>query len=497
MHLSLLMESPDLKTTLFFLVVFLLLVNYLQNRTPSNYPPGPMALPFVGNLFNMDSKQPHIYLTKLAGVYGNIFTLRLGRMQTVFVTGYKMVKETLVVQADNFADRPFSPLNDRVFPGNGGLFFSNGWKWRKHRRFILTTLKNLGLGKKTMENAICEESYYLQREMERQKGDPFDPRVLLTNAVSNIICQLVFGRRYDYADDTFQKILLLMNEAINLEGTVWAQLYEAFPSIMNHLPGPHNDIFSHYHRISDFIREEVERHKDNIDPSNPRDYIDAYLTDMNNGSWDNTEDFDETNLVLNSLDLFAAGTETTSTTLLWALVFLIKYPHVQEWVQAEIDSVVGPSRQPSMADRASMPYTDAVIHEVQRLGNIVPLNGPRMAHKDTTLGGYFIPKGTTVMPILTSVLFDETEWETPQEFNPGHFLDAEGKFRRRDAFMPFSAGKRVCLGEQLARMELFLFFVALFQKFSFSTQDGVELSLGGHVGLTHTPHPFKIFAHLR
>uniref|UniRef100_UPI003AACE9C5 cytochrome P450 2K1-like n=1 Tax=Centroberyx gerrardi TaxID=166262 RepID=UPI003AACE9C5 len=100
-----------------------------------------------------------------------------------------------------------------------------------------------------------------------------------------------------------------------------------------------------------------------------------------------------------------------------------------------------------MADRPNMPYTDAVIHEIQRMGNIVPLNALRMAAKDTTLGGYFIPKGTSLMPNLTSVLFDKNEWETPDTFNPAHFLDAEGKFVRREAFLPFSAGKRVCLGE--------------------------------------------------
>ncbi|KAK1803116.1 hypothetical protein P4O66_021645 [Electrophorus voltai] len=110
-------------------------------------------------------------------------------------------------------------------------------------------------------------------------------------------------------------------------------------------------------------------------------------------------------------------------------------------VQAEIDRVIGPTRQPCMADRPNMPYTDAVIHEIQRMGNIVPLNVPRITHKDTTLGGYFIPEGTQIIPNLTSVLFDETQWKS-HSFDPQNFLNPQGEFVRPDAFLPFSAGKQ-------------------------------------------------------
>lgn len=291
-------------------------------------------------------------------------------------------------------------------------------------------------------------------------------------------------------------MLQYLSETLMLEGSIWGQLYESFPGVMKHLPGPHNKLFSHFNTLVDFISQEIKRHKQDLDHNNPRDYIDTFLIEMENHK---TSDlgFSETNLAMCSLDLFLAGTETTSTTLLWALVYLIKNPDIMEKVHAEIDRVIGHNRLPTMADRPNLPYTDAVIHEVQRMGNIVPLNGLRMAAKDTTLGGYFIPKNTALMPFLTSVLFDKTEWETPETFNPSHFLNGDGKFVKRDAFLPFSAGKRVCLGEGLARMELFLFLVGLFQKFSFSVPNGVELSTEGVSGTTRVPHPFKIYAKAR
>ncbi|KAF3691118.1 Cytochrome P450 2J2 [Channa argus] len=136
-----------------------------------------------------------------------------------------------------------------------------------------------------------------------------------------------------------------------------------------------------------------------------------------------------------------------------------------------------------------MPYTDAVIHEIQRMGDIVPLNLFRTVNKDTLLGKYTIPKGTTILPTLSSVLHDESMWETPHSFNPQHFLNQDGKFRKREAFLPFSAGKRVCLGEQLARMELFLFFTSLLQRFSFSPPPGEQPSLEFMLGATRCPKP--------
>lgn len=476
----------------FFLI--LLIAYYLKNRNPRNFPPGPFALPFLGNLQFIDKKHLHLYFAELAKVYGNVFSFCFGRDKMVILSGYKMVKEALVTQADNFVDRPYSALADRFYSGpSEGLFMSNGGKWKAQRRFALSTLRDFGLGKNRMEQCICEEIRYLQEEIEQEKGKLFSAAGLFKNAVSNIVCQLVMGKRYNYSDHNFQLMLKYLSEAVQLEGSVWGMLYDSFPGLMKHLPGPHNKMFSDFDLIKEFIAQEIKSHKKDLDHNNPRDYIDAFLIKMENLN-ESDLGFTEINLVMCSADLFLAGTDTTATTLLWALVFLIRHPDIQEKVQAEIDNVIGQTRQPSMADRPNLPYTDAVIHEIQRMGNIVPLNALRIAAKDTTLDGYHIPKGTSVLPVLTSVLFDKTEWETPDTFNPGHFLDADGKFVKREAFLPFSAGKRMCLGESLAKMELFLFFVGLLQKFTFSVPDGVELSTEGISGITRVPEPFEVHA---
>ncbi|CAJ0925886.1 unnamed protein product [Ranitomeya imitator] len=194
--------------------------------------------------------------------------------------------------------------------------------------------------------------------------------------------------------------------------------------------------------------------------------------------------FHENNLLSILTTLFMAGTDTTSSTIRWAITFMVLKPEIQKRVHDEIDKVIG-SAVPRIDHRKDMPYTNAIIHETQRFANILPMNLPRETTRDVFFQGYNIPKpykdllfeaevkafvvfkGTYIIPLLESVLHDETQFEKPRSFYPEHFLDSEGQFVKRSAFMPFSAGRRVCVGETLAKMELFLFFTSLMQKFTF------------------------------
>ncbi|XP_075413039.1 cytochrome P450 2J2-like [Tenrec ecaudatus] len=473
-------------------VSILLLASFLKRRRPKNYPPGPPRLPFLGNFFELDHEQSHLSLQKFVKKYGNLLSLDIGNLGCVIVSGLPLIKEALAHKDQTIVNRPVFPAREHVFKKNG-LIMSSGQLWKEQRRFALTTLRNFGLGKKNLEERIQEEARCLCEAIEEEKGQPFDPHFKINNAVSNVICSVTFGERFEYHDVQFQELLRLLDETMCLEAGKWCQLYNMWPAIVKFLPGSHQTLFKDWKKLKSFVAQMIEKHKEDWDPEKPRDFIDAYLNEMAKYTDNTTSSFHEENLICNTLDLFFAGTETTSTTLRWGLLYMAIHPEIQEKVQAEIDHVIGQSQLPTTANRDHMPYTNAVIHEVLRMGNIVPLNVPREVSSDTTLAGYHLPKGTLVLTNLTALHTDPAKWATPDTFNPEHFLE-NGQFRKRDDFLPFSIGKRACLGEQLARSELFIFFTSFLQKFTFKAPANEKLSTKFRMGITLSPVSYRLCA---
>uniref|UniRef100_A0A3B4AM53 Cytochrome P450, family 2, subfamily Y, polypeptide 3 n=1 Tax=Periophthalmus magnuspinnatus TaxID=409849 RepID=A0A3B4AM53_9GOBI len=338
----------------------------------------------------------------------------------------------------------------------------NGERWRQLRQFTLSTLRDFGMGRKGMEQWIQEESTHLVERIKTMKGEPFDPTFFLSCSVSNIICCLVFGERFSYDDKHFLRLLQHISQILILISSPWA-LYNIFPRLMEWLPGGHQKAFKRIEELRKFVIEKVKEHEDTLDPNSPRDYIDCFLTREKGTS----TEFHNDNLVSTVFNMYMGGTESTSSTIRFALNVFIK-------MQQEIDNVIGQERFPFMEDRKSLPFVDAVLHEVQRFMDFAPLGAPHYALHNITFRGYTIPKGTMIFPVLYSVLKEGKQWATPFLFNPQHFLDHNDNFKKNPAFLPFSAGKRACVGESLARMEIFLFLVKLLQHFTFSCPGGPD-----------------------
>ncbi|CAH2314064.1 cytochrome P450 2G1-like [Pelobates cultripes] len=465
------MESLSFGTILLTALISLLTLYLIWGHvsTRRKLPPGPTPLPLFGNLLQVRNGQMAKTLMELSKQYGSVYTFYFGLRPVVIFCGYEAVKEALVDHGEDFTGRGEQPTVDRVFQGYG-LIASEGERWRQLRRFSLSTLRNFGLGKRSIEERIKDEAQSLVDELKTYKGQSIDPAVLISKAVSNVISSVVFGKRFEYNDKKFHRMLDIFTETFELMSSTWGQIQDMIPFIMNHIPGPHQKITALLEELNAFLAERVKINQETLDPNSPRDYIDCFLLKMEEEKNNPTSEFHMRNLLLSLNNLFFAGGETVATTLKHGFLVLLKYPDVQAKLHEEIDRVIGQDRSPTIEDRSKMPYTDAVIHEIQRFSDVIPMNAPHSAIKDTEFRGYTIPKGTGVCALLCSVLEDASYFATPQKFNSNHFLNPDGSFKRNDAFMPFSAGKRMCLGEGLARTELFLFLTIILQNFTLTSQ---------------------------
>ncbi|KAM9225299.1 cytochrome P450 2A13 isoform 2-T2 [Dugong dugon] len=403
------------------LSVMVLMSVLQQRKLRGKLPPGPTPLPFIGNYLQLNTEQ----------MYNSLMKVSRGRAM--------------------------------------GVAFSNGERAKQLRRFSISTLRDFGVGKRGIEERIQEEAGFLIETFRGTRGAFIDPTYFLSRTVSNIISSIVFGDRFDYEDKEFLSLLRMMLGSFQFTATATGQLYEMFHSVMKYLPGPQQQAFKELQGLEDFIAKKVEQNQHTLDPNSPRDFIDSFLIRMQEEKKNPNTEFYMKNLVMTTLNLFVAGTETVSTTLRYSFLLLMKHPDVEAKMHEEIDRVIGKNRQPKFEDRAKMPYTEAVIHEIQRFGDMIPMGLARRVTRDTKFQDFLIPKGTEVFPMLGSVLRDTKFFSNPGDFNPQHFLDEKGQFKKSDAFVPFSIGKRYCFGEGLARMELFLFLTTILQNFRFKS----------------------------
>ncbi|XP_066452214.1 cytochrome P450 2K6-like [Eleutherodactylus coqui] len=461
-----------------------------KRRGKYNLPPGPRPLPIIGNLHILDLKKPYQTLHQLSKKYGPVYTIKLGVEEVVVLCGYDAVKDALVNHADEFSGRPKVPMFHEITKGHGVIFAHND-NWKVMRRFTLSTLRDFGMGKETIENKITEESDFLVQKFRSYKGEPFDNHMTINAAVANIIISILLSHRFPYEDPTLVKLINIVTESAKLFGDPMAVLYNTFPSVMRWCSTIKNKVAERTAVMHEFIQETFTNQRKELDVNDQRNLIDSFLVKQQEEKPELY--FSNENLKALVTDLFAAGMETTSTTLRWALLLMMKYQEIQRKVQSEIEKVIG-SAEPQVIHRKQMPYTDAVIHEIQRIGNIIPTNLPHATTQDVNFREYLLPKGTHVIPLLTSVLYDKEHFAKADEFYPEHFLDSSGNFLRKEAFMPFSAGKRSCAGESLAKMELFIFFTKLLQNFTFQAPPGATPDLTSSGGFTSGPLPHKICA---
>lgn len=313
-------------------------------------------------------------------------------------------------------------------------------------------------------------------------------------AVINIICCIIFGERYKIDDPEFLAVVRqarLIAEGFDNSSAV------AFIPWLRFFPNKGLSKLKQGVAIRDAIlSEKLRQHRDTLDPENLRDFTDALLHELSAETKTNNkgqQPLTDVNIEMILADLFVAGVETTTTTLHWSIAYLVTWPEVQKKIAVERKTVLG-DRKPDLKDRGSLPYFEATLQEILRLSSLVPLGVPHKTTKSTRFGGKSIPKGTQVWFNQWAMHHDEREWKEPESFRPERWLGEDGSLAsgKNRSFLPFGAGRRVCIGEALAKVELFLFLSNILDRYEITMAPEGLPNLEGNLSSTYSPKPFNV-----
>lgn len=354
-------------------------------------------------------------------------------------------------------------------------------------------------GQERLQSVMDTECKDLCNRLEKSQGRTIDICREFAMSVTNVICHQVFGKRYDYDDPELLQVFKVNDMLVHVP--IGKPLLASIP-VLKHIIPDSDRVQKVYEAMKwrdDLLNRVYKEHLETFDPDNIRDYTDALIKAKLESEQEDTSAKQYLNqdaiIRAGMATVFLAGSETTSTTLAWAVRYLLHNPEVQDRLHREIDEVLGNDEAPKLDHKKSLPLLEAFLTETLRLSSILPLDIPHRTTNDTTLGGYTIPKDTTIIPNLWALHYDPKLWPEPYKFSLDRHLNEDGKFVSppNGTFYPFSAGRRVCMGEVFARSELFLFIAKLMQKFRFINPRGSELpSLEAGAGVVATSKPFKV-----
>lgn len=453
--------------------------------------PGPRPWPIVGNLpMLLGTKNPNKLFLELRMKYGDIVYLTLGSQPFVLCFGYKMIHDVLVKNGDTTKFRPlWLRLFNKLLKGQTSLVFSNGQEWVAGRKFTMVALKDFGVGSKSIEERIHEETRYLLDFFSKKQNSLIDASKLFPKVASNVVSNVIFGERFDHEDPDF--IRLLENVQFVIEQNSPFRPDNFFPilevfSTTNQLQAA----VERFDETKEYIRRRIDKQRQTFDPCVIRNFLDLYLAQE--GKQDSK--ISENYLFLTILDMYFAGTDTTSVALQWCMLYMLKFPDVQLKCRAEILEAIGDSRLPQLSDREDLSYVNATLHEIQRIATTTPMAVPHATLEDIYIEGKLIPKKSVLLCDLMSIHLDPTVWNEPEMFHPERFLDDKGHFLKRETFCPFSLGPRQCVGKHLGEAELFLFFTSLLQRFDLikANPDQTLSTEGTQTFVTLEPRPFEM-----
>ncbi|KAJ0667953.1 putative geraniol 8-hydroxylase [Helianthus annuus] len=476
-----------------FVIIVSILFSYILIRAtffvfgvgrPKNLPPGPTLLPIIGNL-HLLGDQPHQSLAKLAETHGPIMSLQLGQITTLVISSATAAKEVLQKQDLAFSTRHVpDALNACSHASHSVAWLPVCTEWRTLRRILNSNIfsNNSLEANECLRSKKVEELIAYCRKAS-VSNDYVDIGQAAFRTSLNLLSNTIFSKDvidpYEDSGKEFKEVITsIMVEAGK------PNLVDFFPVLKKIDPQGNRRRMSHYFGKVLKIFEELIKERLKMGRLKHDDLLDVCLNNIQ----DNPNENNHTHMEILFLDLFSAGTDTTSSTLEWAMAEVLHNPIVMKKAKEELEVVIGKGKMVKENDVGRLPYLSCIVKETLRLHPPVPLLLPRKVVKQVQLSGYTILEGTKVLVNAWAIGRDPTIWDDSLAFKPQRFLESGRDVRGQDFdLIPFGAGRRICPGLPLAIRVVPVMLGSLLNNFDWSLDTNIQdkaLDMSEKFGIT-------------
>ena len=492
-------------TTVYILLLIVVLNIYffgsLQVFKRKRYPSGPWGVPVFGHLPFFGQSPPQTF-SKWREQFGDVYSIRLGSWKTVVVNGHDAIKEAADKPNDDFSGRPSfvtQQLLSKLTGGQSLAFGQFNHTYLHQRKLTSSALRKFTnrSGDVTEEMIVGEANDLVDSIVSKGSTTPQNIKPDIQYAVGSIIYQFLYGPgKHLDRQKQLKSMVESANKFIKFAGN--GNPFDVMPWLRYVMPWKIDQFFAIMTENDQMRHEQVKEHMETFSSDNIRDVTDAFIAaelDENEiGNSDSTY-FSKLRLLSTLVDLQGAGFDTTNKTLQWLIMYMASYPEVQTRVQKEIDGVIGSENDVTYKSHPQLVYTEATIHEVMRITAMIPFALPKYTTRDTKLEGYDIDQDTVVFFNIHSVSHDKVFWGDPENFRPSRFLTEDENqldVTKCNRVIPFGVGRRRCVGEFLAKMEVFILFVTVMRRCMIMQPLGEVYDLDPVPGLVYSPTDFKV-----
>lgn len=464
-----------------------------RKKNPAPYPPGPPGWPFIGNFLDIPHIKAWLTFAKWGKKYGDISHIEVLGQHIIVLNSVKTAMELLDKKSSVYSDRPVNPMCGELVGWKYALgFLSNGDRFRCYRKNIHRVIGS----RSAMEVYNPLEEIETHRFLKRVFAKPEQLQAHIRHAAGAIILRISYGYDVEENNDPFVDLADRVMDHLSQSTAPGAFMVDIMPSLAKvpeWFPG------AGFKRLA---REWGQTLDEMVD--GPYKFVKdqmaagiapvSFTSNLLEGRTLSAEE--DRNVKWSAFSLNSGGADTTVSATYSLFLAMTLFPEVQKKAQAEIDAIVGTDRLPSFADRDSLPYIEALVKEVLRWNVVAPTGVMHCVSEDDIHAGYYIPKGSVVIPNIWFMLHNPRTYANPSQFNPERFLGNDGKDPEPEPrTVCFGFGRRICPGLHLADASVWISAVMSLAVFDISkaVENGVEITpeVDPSTGTISHPKPFK------